>query len=271
MKAINLFDEPDTEIGHLDVSRRQALSKGLNFGIKSALAAIPLALFFKPNRVMAATGSPALVLQVLNFALTLEYLESSFYTMGLNSSGLVPSSDTAVISQISKHETAHVATLKATIVSLMGTPVAEPTFDFTAGGMFPDVFSNYQTFLTLANAFEDTGVRAYKGQAGNLQSNPTVLTAALDIHSVEARHASEIRRIRGNKGWITGIMTAGVPAAVYGPGSPAASFPGEDNTTQGGVDITALSTFPASAASEAFDEPLDMNTVLSIATPFIKQ
>jgi hypothetical protein len=270
MKAIHLIDQLDREITETGVSRRQALSKGLGFGIKTVLTAIPLAMLFKPNKVFAATGDPTLVLQVLNFALTLEYLESSFYTMGLNASGLVPSTDMAVIAQISKHETAHVALLKATITSLNGSPVNEPMFDFTAGGNFPDVFSNYQTFLTLANAFEDTGVRAYKGQAANLQSNPTVLTAALDIHSVEARHASEIRRIRGNKGWITGKATPGVPDGIYGAGNPAAGFPAEDNTLQGGADVSTLSTYPASAATEAFDEPLDMNTVLSIATPFIK-
>ena len=269
MKAINIINELDHEINQIDLSRRAALHKGLNLGIKTALTAIPFALLFKPGKVFAGTGDAALVLQVLNFALTLEYLESSFYTEGL-SAALVPSSDKTVIMQISKHETAHVATLTATILSLGGTPVAEPTFDFTAGGMFPDVFTNYQTFLTLANAFEDTGVRAYKGQAANLQSNPVVLTAALDIHSVEARHASEIRRIRGNKGWITGAATPGVPAAVYGPGSPATAFPAEDNVIQGGVDVSTLTKFPIAAATEAFDEPLDMATVLGIAKPFIK-
>ena len=269
MNANNLINSLDKEMNQLDLSRRAALNKGLNIGIKTALTAIPFAMLFKPNKVMAGTGDGATVLKVLNFALTLEYLEAAFYVEGLKW-GLVPSSDRAVISQISKHETSHVALLKSTITSLSGTPVAEPVFDFTAGGMFADVFTNYQTFLTLANAFEDTGVRAYKGQAGNLQSNPAILTAALDIHSVEARHASEIRRIRGNKGWITGKSTSGVPNGIYGPGTPSASFPAEDNVTQGGVDITTLTNFPTSSATEAFDEPLDMDTVLGIAKPFIK-
>jgi rubrerythrin len=60
-------------------------------------------------------------------------------------------------------------------------------------------FTDYQQFLALAQAFEDTGVRAYKGQAANLMSKPDLLTAALQIHSVEARHASEVRRLRGQK------------------------------------------------------------------------
>jgi hypothetical protein len=56
-------------------------------------------------------------------------------------------------------------------------------------------FTDYQQFL---HRFEDTGVRAYKGQAANLMSKPDLLTA-LQIHSVEARHASEVRRLRGQK------------------------------------------------------------------------
>ncbi|MDP9041233.1 MAG: ferritin-like domain-containing protein, partial [Bacteroidota bacterium] len=209
-----------------------------------------------PTKTYAGTTS---AVDVLNFALTLEYLEAKFYQMGL-SAGIVPSSDMTVITQIGKHETSHVATLKAAISSAGGTPVAEPTFDFTAGGSFPDVFTNYATFLTLANAFEDTGVRAYKGQAPNLLGTD-LLTAALDIHSVEARHASEIRRLRGQKGWITGNMTTGVPAAIYA---------GEDNVTQGGVDVTTITTVPAASITEAFDEPLTMAQVLAIAKPFIK-
>jgi len=62
--------------------------------------------------------------------------------------------------------------------------VPKPNFDFTAGEAFADVFSNYQTFLAVAQAFEDTGVRAYEGQAGNSQSNGNILTVALQIPSV---------------------------------------------------------------------------------------
>ena len=167
------------------------MSSGICFPPKRT-AAIPLGLLFKPTKTYAATSSPV---DVLNFALTLEYLESSFYTMGLNA-GIVPSSDMAIISQISKHETAHVATLKSAITASGGTPVAEPQFDFTAGGTFSDVFTNYTTFLVLANAFEDTGVRAYKGQAFKLRHDgicegrlyagfrryPTLLMKDLDRH-----------------------------------------------------------------------------------------
>jgi hypothetical protein len=263
MKAIKLFEEIHTEISDKDLSRREALSKGLDFGIRAAITAIPL-LFVELNANKAyarPTGVTSAITDVLNFALTLEYLESTYYSTGLNSSGLTPSSDTTIMQQISKHEAAHVALLTSTINSLGGTPVAKPTFDFTAGGTFPDVFTNYQTFLALANAFEDTGVRAYKGQAASLQSNGTVLTAALDIHSVEARHASEVRRLRSLKGWISNAEANGLPAAIYA---------GEDNTIQGGVDVKTITTTSTTTITEAFDEPLTKDQVLAIAMPFIK-
>jgi hypothetical protein len=261
MKAFKLFDEIyDKEVADQSVSRRDALTKGLGFGLKAALAAIPFGLMdMASNKAYASPGSA--VTDILNFALTLEYLESTYYTMGLASSGLIPSTDSAIFMQISKHETAHVALLQTTITSLGGVPVPKPNFDFTAGGTYADVFSNYQTFLALSNAFEDTGVRAYKGQAAGLQGSGAVLTAALDIHSVEARHASEVRRLRGLKGWISNAEPNGLPAAIYA---------GEDNTTEGGVNVTTITTVPAVSITEAFDETLTMAQVLAIASPFIK-
>ncbi len=258
MKSIKIIEALNDEISDKEFSRRDVFNKGFNLGLKGLFALAPLGLLLKPTRSYAGPITSAV--DVLNFALTLEYLESTFYSTALNSSGLIPSTDTAVISQISKHETDHVATLSAAIKTAGGTPVVSPKFDFTAGGTYPDVFTNYQTFLVLANAFEDTGVRAYKGQAANLLGTD-LLTAALDIHSVEARHASEIRRIRGQKGWISGNMTAGVPDVVY---------TGEDNVTQGGVDVTTVTQVSAAYVMEAFDEPLTMDQVLAIASPFIK-
>lgn len=265
MSTIKIFEALKNEKNEEGLSRRDAFNKTLKLGLKTAIAAIPLGLStVVSNRAFAQTSTPSTV-DILNYALTLEYLESTFYQMGLASSGLIPSSDMAIIAQISKHEDAHVTLLKSTISSLQGTPVAKPDFDFTAGGTFADVFSNYQTFLALSNAFEDTGVRAYKGQAANLLADKAagaVITAALDIHSVEARHASEIRRLRGYKGWITQAQANGLPAAIYA---------GEDNTIEGGADVKTITTVSADAITEAFDEPLTMSQVLMIATPFIKK
>jgi len=140
---------------------------------------------------------PAQVVEVLNFALTLEYLEAEFYQMALARPRLIPGRYRPVFQQISRHENAHVRTLAG---ALGGAAVAKPRFDFTGRGQFPDVFTNFATFAAVSNTFEDLGVAAYKGQAGNLQGTP-VLTTALQIHSVEARHAAEVRRVRGTFGW----------------------------------------------------------------------
>lgn len=262
MKIIETIGESfEKDVIEKNFSRREALTKGLGLGLKAALIALPLGLADALTNKAKAGPSNADIVAVLNFALTLEYLESNFYTTGLATNGLVPVSDQKVIVQIAKHENAHVALLKQTITSLSGTPVAMPTFDFTASGKFADVFSNYQTFLALSNSFEDTGVRAYKGAAPSLLGAGAVLTAALDIHSVEARHASEIRRMRGLKGWISNAEANGLPTGIYA---------GEDNTTQLKLDVTTITAAPKVNVTEAFDEPLDMAAVLAIAGPFIK-
>jgi hypothetical protein len=250
------------EVKHL-TGRRQFFSKAGDFSVKAALAVLPIALTLMPKTVRAQSSS---VGDVLNFALTLEYLEDEFYKMGLNASGLIPGSDKNIFMKISQHESAHVQFLKT---ALGNSAVAKPAFDFTAGGNFPNVFSDYATFLTLSQAFEDTGVRAYKGQAGNLLSDKPTLKVALQIHSVEARHASEVRRLRGKvineniKGWISGNDGNGAPGAIY---------EGEENVTHAGASLNSISSLnmvTISAKTEAYDEPLSREQVLAIVEPFL--
>ncbi|WP_341836709.1 ferritin-like domain-containing protein [Chitinophaga pollutisoli] len=273
---ITNLEQQDPEL-HERLSNRRSAIKGLaGIGGKLALAAIPFALgsLFKK----AYGQSTGAIVEVLQFALTLEYLEAEFYTLGAAAPGLVPAGPpTGAIATIRDHENAHVTLLKNTITTLGATPVAKPVFDFTAGngsgnGPFKGVFSNYPLFLAVAQTFEDTGVRAYKGQAGALISSNEVLTAALKIHSAEARHAAHIRYMRRNllsntaiKPWITGKDTAGIGDAVQ------ASYNGEDLTTQAEINIIGINGtgVSAAAASEAFDEPLDKAAVLAIVDPFI--
>ncbi len=205
---------------------------------------------------------PGKIVDVLNFALTLEYLEDEFYRTALGSGNLIPSETQDVFGQISKHEAAHVALLRSVLGS---KAVPKPNFDFTAGGAFADVFNNYQTFLAVSQAFEDTGVRAYKGQAGNLKSNDMILTTALRIHSVEARHAAMVRRLRGETPWIIGDSRGTLPA----PTQPV--YNGDGNTTQGTVNVASLPGLNAKIASQAFDEPLSKAEVLAIAGLFIRK
>ncbi|MDZ4722538.1 MAG: ferritin-like domain-containing protein [candidate division Zixibacteria bacterium] len=254
MENSNIVDNPHSDSNaSCDTSRRYAVKKSLALvGAGLALTALPLGMGKFSRKAFAQTGLTQQVIDVLNFALTLEFLENEFYNIGLATAGLIPAADRPVFMQISKHETAHVALLQST---LGGQAISKPTFDFTAGGTLTP-FTDYNTFRVLSQAFEDTGVRAYKGQAGNLIGNKPILTVALQIHSVEARHAAEVRRFRGLKGWITGNQND-VPTinAVYA---------GEENRTQAGVELPNTS-----AASEAFDEPLTRAQVMAIADPFI--
>ena len=235
-------------------------------GLSIAAASMPLAVAGMPRQTFAqSTADPV---DILNYALTLEYLEDSYYRQGLNTSNLIPGEAQPIYEQISEHESAHVAVLSSTIEDLGGTPVSfsDEDFDFTAGGNF-DPFNDYPTFLLLSQAFEDTGVRAYKGQAPKIAGND-LLTPALQIHSVEARHAAEVRRLRATtqgaslKPWITEAQNGSAPAAVYA---------GEDTTTQAGVDQTTLGDYSVAEITQAYDEPLPMAAVAGddgIAAPF---
>ena len=249
-------------------TRRASFNQFKNVGKNVALASIPFGLAATSSKTKAATMNMASAAfqasptDVLNFALTLEYLEQEFYQKGLDS-GVIDADDMTVFQTISKHEDAHVEFLLA---ALGGDAGAKPTFDFTGapGGLNLDPFNDYPTFMALAQGFEDTGVRAYKGQAGALANNNDLLDYALQIHSVEARHASQVRRMRGEKGWIT-------KAENTLPTDFAAIYAGEANTSQGGVQLAGMfGDFGGDAAlTEAFDEPLTMDNVLTIGGIFI--
>ena len=293
MNTKNVMDLIDPSEQAKLFARRDAIRAGVYAGL--AMGSLPMVLAAMAKTAGAQSTGPS-VTDVLNFALKLEYLESEFYNIATGANGTAyPSTyagtnqvftagghpPKAVFDEIAKHENAHVTVLKGALGS---SAVSKPNFDFTGGhgatdsngkfnGPFADVFSNPATFLALAQAFEDTGVRAYKGGAQYLISSVPALETALQIHSIEARHASKVRRIRGNKGWVGSKTDATEPAAaqaVYGAGNPASSYPDEDNVTQAGVNVSTLAGVAgATAAREAFDDPLDLGTVLAIAGLFI--
>lgn len=126
---------------------------------------------------------------VLNFALTLEHLEAAFYRDGLAEIGVdgitalgFQSSVFDSLTEIGEHEAAHVETLTSVITQLGGEPVAEAMYDFG--------YTDAAGFLQVGQALEDTGVSAYQGAAQFLIDEDELLTAALTIHGVEARHAA---------------------------------------------------------------------------------
>jgi len=134
------------------------------------------------TRALAQGGGD---LDILNFALTLEYLEAAFYTEGVKKAGL-SGDNKKLAKQLRDDETAHVDALMKAIEGAGGKPVKAPGVDF--GG----AMKNEKAFLKLAQVFEDTGVSAYNG-AGPAISSPDVLAAAGSIVQIEARHAALIR------------------------------------------------------------------------------
>jgi Ferritin-like domain len=165
------------DAGGGDLSRSEVILKGA-----LAAGAIYGAAMVGPFVGRALAMSEGGDVGILNFALTLEYLESAFYREAkkrARASGDLK----ALIETIARDEDEHVGALTETIKKLGGKPVAEPKFDFP--------YSGTGGFLELAQTFEDTGVSAYNGAAPQIKS-PEVLEAAGSIVQVEARHAAAI-------------------------------------------------------------------------------
>lgn len=158
---------------------RSTLAAGTAYG---ALSATPYI-----TRALAQSGGGDV--DILNYALTLEYLESTFYAEGIKQVKGLSADDMKLAKKIRDDEDAHVDALIATVKKLGGKPVAKPAFDF--GG----AFASTAAFLKTANVLEDTGVSAYNGAATMIES-VDVLAAAGSIVQVEARHAALIRLTR---------------------------------------------------------------------------
>jgi len=166
-------DEDSEDFSRSEVLLKGALAAGAVYG---TLAVGPYV-----RKALAMNGGGDV--EILNFALTLEYLESTFYEEAKSrakASGELKS----LVDLLAKDEMQHVEALEGTIKKLGGKPVAEPKFDFA--------YSGTSGFLKLAQTFEDTGVSAYNGAAPMIKSKE-VLTAAGSIVQVEARHAAAIR------------------------------------------------------------------------------
>ena len=129
-------------------------------------------------------------LDILNYALTLEYLESDFYATGL-AKGFLSGRELELITPIGDHEKQHVAAVTAAIKSFGGTPVDKPKITYPAG-----TFDSKAKFLATASVFEELGVKAYHGQVPLVKS-ADVLGAAASIAGVESRHAAVIASLIG--------------------------------------------------------------------------
>ena len=283
------IEKNDPEVYERLSGRRQALK---SFGSKVALAALPLAIGSLFNKAYGKTTAGADVVGILNFFLKLEYFEFNFYHKANHTGGLISAADQPGFLNIEAHELAHIHFLNDVVTAMGGTPYTPPnyvstaiipeyipsgTYDFTKGGHYA-TFSDYPTFLTLAQVFEDTRVHAHQGQTASLIGT-SVLGQAFQLAATEGRHAAHVRRIRREAPinaveipapWITNNIPP-LPTADFQP-----YYTGEENTLQfGGVDISSIAdsysssgTVPVLSATAAFDEGKDMTTVNSLLLPF---
>jgi hypothetical protein len=180
-------DTPSPELAAVEVPGinratfilRGALAAGAAYG---ASAVAPFV-----SNALAASGTSDV--DILNFALTLEYLESDFYQAKGKAVGLSGEAKT-LAKMFGDEEAAHVSALTAAIKGAGGKPVKKPTFAFPV--------TNQAGFLKLAYVLENTGVGAYNG-AGPSLSDKKLLAAAGSIVQVEARHAASIALLTNNK------------------------------------------------------------------------
>ncbi len=181
---------------------RRGFMKNVGLGAVSVAAGSVLTSCLGSGHLVSAAGPPQA--DVLNFALNLEYLEAEFYSYAVNGTGL-GSSDTGgtgtvtggakvnftdsrladIAKEIASDELNHVRFLRSALGS---AAVPQPNINLNALGIG---FANDAQFLTLARAFEDTGVSAYGGAATFLSGD--YLQAAAQILAVEAYHAGNLR------------------------------------------------------------------------------
>jgi rubrerythrin len=137
------------------------------------------------ERALAQTSAGDIA--ILQFALTLESLESAFYAAALKTPKLTAASK-KLATEFSAHEKAHADALTTTIQTLNAKPGPAPAGKFAV--------RDDATFLKVGIALEEAGVSAYNGAAPRIIS-PDLLATAGAIVQVEARHAAALRETAG--------------------------------------------------------------------------
>ncbi len=173
-------------------------------------------------------------LRILNYALTLEYLEAAFYQAAVEQNAFASEELKQFAIVVGKHEDDHVAFLKK---ALGRRAVKAPKLDMSAVG----TAISPENFGPTAMALEDTGVQAYAGQGPNIK-NRAYVKAALSIHSVEARHAAWIRVLLGGAAPGAARKAYPAPQTFDSPKrqSTVLKVVGDTGLVSGGIDLKAM-------------------------------
>ncbi len=154
-------------------------------------------------------GSAEGDLKIVNYALTLEYLEAEFYAQVIASGVIKDKATQDIAKKFGESEQEHVDALKATVEKLGGKAAAKPMTKFE------DVISGGpKMILATAATVENLGAAAYLGEAGNIMSKE-ILAAALAIHTVEARHAAALNQLIGRGFMGDGQLEGSIPDGAF--------------------------------------------------------
>jgi hypothetical protein len=275
MNILNLLaDLAETPTDLTQIASRRAALDGLRrVGAKTLATALPLSLAALP----AQARDTRTILDSLQLAIRLEQLQNAFYSRALTSAAGFFPADASFRSSIVKmqaHQQQHVALLTRVISASNGDVPTLPTYDFTGSknntqaALFPNVFSNFDEFLRLAQLLEDTSVRAYKAAIEFVVQDNYTLQTALQLHSTEARHAARIRTMRRLRGAVVKPWPSPTDADITVAGRTAVVYATEHATTQllpapantpipfQLLPIGSGANLLTQSVPEAFDEPL---------------
>jgi Ferritin-like domain len=249
------------------MNRRETLAR-LGLGLSAVLV-------FRAAHAQGGTSATALQL-----LLRLEWLKVALYDAALAVPEITDELGVEAVSSlmlIRDHAAAHAELLEAQL-GATAPPRPEPeSYDLTAGGAFPDVLLASGEFLKVAQLLEDLAVRAYKESLAAITAGGQVLELVARLHQVEARHAAQVRRLRGQPGWIDASLfdfeyfedepeerpQATVARMVYGDFVPEDEIsepsPSEDNRVQAHV---------RDLIPDPFDEPLEMSETTDVLALF---
>jgi Ferritin-like domain len=189
----------DTRLGFL---RKGAVAGGAAIGGGAILSALVPSTALAAGRPPRSFGSGDI--GILNFALTLEYLESSFYNEATSQGKITDPKLAQLLRTVTADENYHVKYLKA---ALGRHAIKKPQFDFQG------IPGDQSKFAATSYVLENTGVHAYLGQAPNIQA-AKVLLAAASIVTIEARHSGAIGLYLGKAIAPNGPLDNGLPAAT---------------------------------------------------------
>lgn len=241
MKLISLLDLLATPPATAAAPRRDMLR---HLG-RAAGAALPLAM----SAAAPALAAPATAYDSVLQLLLLEQLQLALYTQALAATGLIPSAQMADFTRLRTQQAQHAAFIIQALQTTGALIPTTPTFDFSGRkgmasnpALFPDVLTDYDQFLALAQEIEDLGVRLYQTQAFSTTYDVALQQAILRMHSVEGQHSAHVRNLRRERG------------AVVQP------WPSEDNAPIVRAGDALKLTIAATGGEERFTQPLSATT-----------